>query len=94
MTYRVICWAPGSVGKTCLRAVIDSPDCELVGLYVYSDRKAGQDAGTLARRAETGVIATKDIDEILALEADLVIHTARLQLPYSKRRRRHLSTAA
>jgi hypothetical protein len=83
VTYRVICWAPGSVGKTCLRAVIDAPDCELVGLYVYSDRKVGVDAGTLARRAETGVIATKDIDEILALDADVVIHTARLQVPYS-----------
>jgi hypothetical protein len=83
MTYRVICWAPGSVGRTCLRAVLDSPDCELVGLYVYSDRKVGQDAGTLARRPETGVIATNDIDEILALDADVVIHTPRLQVPYS-----------
>ncbi|WP_374654928.1 hypothetical protein [Phenylobacterium sp.] len=33
---RVIQWATGSMGKTCLRAVIDSPDCELVGLFVYS----------------------------------------------------------
>jgi hypothetical protein len=84
MTPRVIQWATGSIGKTCLRAVIDSPDCELVGLFVYSDRKAGLDAGTVARRPTTGVIATKDIEEILALDADVVVHTARLQVPYSK----------
>jgi hypothetical protein len=82
MTYRVIQWATGSVGRSCLRAVLDSPDCELVGLYVYSDAKAGQDAGTLARRAETGVLATRDIEQILALDADVVIHTPRLQVPY------------
>ena len=31
---------------------LDSPDCELVGLYVYSDRKVGRDAGAIARRAD------------------------------------------
>jgi len=83
MKYRVIQWATGSMGKTCLRAVIDHPDLELVGLFVYSDEKAGRDAGEIARRAPTGVIATKNIDEILALEADVVIHAPRIQFPYS-----------
>lgn len=82
MTVRVVQWATGSIGRTCLRAVLDSPDCDLVGLYVYSDRKLGRDAGSLARRGETGVLATSDINEILALDSDIVIHTARLQLPY------------
>jgi hypothetical protein len=81
--YRVIQWATGSIGRTCLRAVLDSDDCELVGLYVYSDRKLGRDAGSIARREDTGVVATSDIEEVLALDADVVIHTARLQLPYS-----------
>jgi hypothetical protein len=58
MKYRVIQWATGSMGKTCLRAVIDHPDLELVSLYVCSDRKAGRDAGEIARRNPTGVIAT------------------------------------
>jgi hypothetical protein len=84
MTYRVIQWATGSIGKTCLRAVLDSPDCELAGLYVYSDRKLGKDAGAIARRADTGVLATGDIEDILALDADVVIHTARLQIPYER----------
>jgi len=82
MAYRVIQWATGSIGKTCLRAVLDSPDCELVGLYVYGDGKLGRDAGSMARRPETGVLATRDRDEILALDADVVIHTPRLQVPY------------
>ncbi|MEV4319134.1 hypothetical protein [Actinocrispum sp. NPDC049592] len=82
MTYRIVQWATGSIGKTCLRAVLDSPDCELAGLYVYSDRKLGRDAGSIARRPDTGVLATNDIEDILRLDADVVIHTARLQLPY------------
>jgi len=82
MTYRVIQWATGAMGKSCLRAVIDHPATELVGLYVYGDDKAGRDAGDIARRDPTGVIATRDIDEILALEADVVIHCARLAPPY------------
>ena len=84
MTVRVVQWATGSIGRTCLRAVLDSPDCELVGLYVYSDKKLGRDAGSIARRSDTGVLATDDIDAILALDADIVIHTARLQLPYER----------
>ncbi|MEO8114131.1 MAG: hypothetical protein ABI655_07125 [Phenylobacterium sp.] len=82
MTRRVIQWATGAMGKTCLRAIIDHPDLELVGLYVYSDAKAGQDAGDIARRPPTGVKATRSMDEILALDADVVVHAARLQPPY------------
>ena len=84
MRYRVIQWATGSMGKTCLRAVIDHPDLELAGLYVYSDRKVGRDAGEIARRAPTGVIATNRIEEILALDADVVIHAPRIQFPYRR----------
>lgn len=75
-------WATGSIGKTCLRAVLDSPDHELVGLLVYGDRKDGQDAGSIARRPESGVLATRDREQIFALDADVVIHTPRLQVPY------------
>ncbi|MBJ7411466.1 MAG: hypothetical protein JHD15_14025 [Phenylobacterium sp.] len=82
MTYRVIQWATGAMGKSCLRAVIDHPAMQLVGLYVYGEGKAGRDAGDIARRDPTGVIATRDIDEILALDADVVIHCARLAPPY------------
>ncbi|GAA3207869.1 hypothetical protein [Actinocorallia longicatena] len=82
MTVRVIQWATGAIGKTTLRAVLDAPDLELAGLFVYGDRKAGRDAGDIARRPLTGVIATRDRAEILATDADLVIHAPRLQDPY------------
>lgn len=81
MRYRVIQWATGAMGKACLRAIVDHPAMELAGLYVYGD-KAGRDAGDIARRPATGVIATRDIDQILALDADVVIHCARLAPPY------------
>lgn len=81
---RVVQWATGSIGKTCLRAVLDDPSLDLVGLYVYSDTKAGRDAGEIARRELTGVRATRDVQEILALDADVVLHTPRLQIPYER----------
>ena len=82
MTYRVIQWATGAMGKTCLRTIIDHPDLELAGLYVYGYKKAGRDAGDIAYRDETGVVATRDIEDILAIDADIVIHAARLQPRY------------
>lgn len=80
--HRIIQWATGAMGKTCLRSIIDHPDLELAGLYVYSDAKAGRDAGEIARRVPTGVIATRSIDDILALDADVVLHCPLLQFPY------------
>ncbi|HEX2902638.1 MAG TPA: hypothetical protein VHO01_04205 [Jatrophihabitans sp.] len=80
--WRVVQWATGAIGKTTLRAVLAHPDLDLVGLYVYSERKAGQDAGTVARVEPTGVRATRSRDEILALDADVVLHTARIGIPY------------
>jgi hypothetical protein len=82
MKYRVIQWATGGMGRNCLRAVIDHPAMELVGVLVYGRDKVGKDAGDIARRAPTGVIATDDVEAILALEADVVIHAARLAPPY------------
>ncbi|MGC0362232.1 hypothetical protein ABH922_000216 [Rhodococcus sp. 27YEA15] len=84
MPYKVIQWGTGSVGRTALRRVIDDPDFELVGVYVTSEQKNGLDAGTIAKRPPTGVIATNVIEEILALEADAVIHTSLLSVPYDE----------
>ncbi len=82
MSYRVIQWATGAMGKTCLRAVIDHPELKLAGLYVYSESKEGCDAGEIAYREPTGVIATRSMEEILAIDADVVIHAPRIQFPY------------
>ncbi len=72
--YRIIQWATGNIGLRSLRAVIEHPSMELVGLYVYSDDKVGRDAGDLCGTAPTGVIASRNIDEMVALEADCVLY--------------------
>lgn len=72
--YRVVQWATGNIGLRSLRAVIEHPDLELVGLYVYSDAKVGQDAGELCGLGPTGVVATRDEAAILALKADCVLY--------------------
>jgi 2,4-diaminopentanoate dehydrogenase len=72
--HRVVQWATGNIGLRSLRAVIEHPSLELVGLYVYSDAKAGRDAGDLCGVGPTGVIATRDIEDIVALRADCVLY--------------------
>ena len=64
---RVIQWATGSVGSAQLREVIDRPDLELVGLYLYGQSKLDIDAGVLVGRPPTGVAATDDASAILEL---------------------------
>jgi 4-hydroxy-tetrahydrodipicolinate reductase len=75
-SYRVVQWATGNIGMRSLRAVIEHPDLELVGLYVYSEAKAGKDAGKLCGLEPTGVNATRDVEEILALKPDCVLYMA------------------
>ncbi|MGQ0836908.1 MAG: NAD(P)H-dependent amine dehydrogenase family protein [Gammaproteobacteria bacterium] len=82
--YRVVQWATGSMGRTALRRVIDHPDLELVGVYVYDERKVGIDAGDIARRPATGVRATNRIEDVLALEPDVVLHMSRITEPYDR----------
>ena len=53
---------------------------ELVGAKVYSEDKDGVDAGVLAGRQPCGVVATQDVDEILALGADCVAYFPRHRL--------------
>jgi 4-hydroxy-tetrahydrodipicolinate reductase len=72
--YRVVQWATGNIGTCSLRAVIGHPELELVGLFVYSDVKAGRDAGDLCGLDPTGVVATTEVEDILALEPDCVIY--------------------
>ena len=46
--YRVVQWATGNIGSHSLRAVIQHPDLDLVGLYVYSEDKGGATPGSSA----------------------------------------------
>jgi 2,4-diaminopentanoate dehydrogenase len=72
-SYRVIQWATGVVGKTALKHFIENPVINLVGVYVTNPEKIGKDAGDLVGLPRTGVIATNDIEALIALEADYVL---------------------
>lgn len=71
-TYRVIQWATGTVGSVSLRHIIENPAYELAGVLVYNPEKAGKDAGDLVGLPKTGVLATGDIEKIIATDADCV----------------------
>ena len=75
MTYRVIQWATGGVGRAAIEGVIAHPDLELVGCWVHSAAKEGQDVGALVGRDSVGIAATRDVDALLAFNADCVIYS-------------------
>ncbi|KRB78375.1 dihydrodipicolinate reductase [Nocardioides sp. Root190] len=68
---RVIQWTTGNIGRRSAHAILTRPDLELVGVFAHGADKIGRDAAELCDWPEpTGVIATDDIDELLALGAD------------------------
>jgi len=75
--YRVIQWATGAQGVESIQAMIDRTDLDLVGGWVHSPEKDGVDLGVLAGRPPIGVTATRDIDALLALDADCVAYMPR-----------------
>jgi hypothetical protein len=72
--YRVVQWATGNIGLRSLRAVIEHPRYELVGLWVHSPEKVGRDAGELCGLPPVGVKATSSIEDIIALKADCILY--------------------
>jgi hypothetical protein len=72
--YRVVQWTTGNVGKSSVAAIASNPNLELVGLYAWSDEKAGRDAGELVGIEPLGVTATNDVDALLALKPDCVVY--------------------
>ncbi len=81
MTYRVIQWATGGVGRAAIQGVADHPELELVGCWVHSEAKVGQDAGEIAGAGKLGVAATNDADALLALVADCVVYSPVMENP-------------
>ncbi|HEX3796764.1 MAG TPA: hypothetical protein VHV57_19885 [Acidimicrobiales bacterium] len=75
MSYKVIQWATGGVGRAAMGAVLDHPELELAGAWVHSADKDGVDLGTLAGRSAIGIHATRDIDALLATDADCVLYS-------------------
>ncbi len=73
----VVQWATGNIGTRSLRAVIEHPSLELSGVFVYTEEKDGLDAGDLCGLGPVGVRATRDFDEIIALNPDCVLYMPR-----------------
>jgi len=77
MAYKVVQWSTGNVGRYALRAIINHPELELVGLIVSNPEKDGLDAAELCGLDEkTGIRASTDIDEVLSGDIDCVCYTA------------------
>ena len=77
MAIKVAAIGTGNVGRHALSQLITDPAYELTGVWVSSEAKAGQDAGTLAGLdVSTGVIATTDLDEVLATQPECAVYTA------------------
>lgn len=77
MTYRVVQWSTGNVGRHALAGIDARPDLELAGVWVSNPAKVGRDAGELAGLGrDLGVTATGDEDALLALRPDCVVYTS------------------
>jgi 2,4-diaminopentanoate dehydrogenase len=84
MPYRVIQWSSGNVGRHVVAAVAERADLKLVGMYVYAPTTVGRDAGEVAGVGNLGVKATNDFERLLALKADVVIHSPLPSLVYGE----------
>jgi hypothetical protein len=74
---RVVQWGCGNTGSVALKAIIESAELELVGLWVHNADHVGRDAGELAGvEIVTRVEATSDVDAVVALDADCVCYMA------------------
>ncbi|MES9542274.1 dihydrodipicolinate reductase [Actinomadura sp. NPDC000600] len=77
MTYRVVQWSTGNVGRHAIAGIDARPDLELAGVWVSNPAKLGRDAGDLAGLGrDLGVTATGDADALLALRPDCVVYTS------------------
>ncbi|HEX6476864.1 MAG TPA: hypothetical protein VF005_06285, partial [Acidimicrobiales bacterium] len=77
MSYRVVGWSTGNVGRHAIAGIHAHPDLDLIGVWVSSSAKAGRDAGELAGiGTELGIHATTDAESLLALRPDCIVHSA------------------
>ncbi|MQY09604.1 NAD(P)H-dependent amine dehydrogenase family protein [Actinomadura macrotermitis] len=77
MTYRVVQWSTGNVGRHAIAGIDAHPELELTGVWVSNPAKAGRDAGDLAGLGRAlGVAATTDAGALLATRPDCVVYTA------------------
>jgi hypothetical protein len=80
VTLRVVQFSTGHVGRHSLRAIIERPELELIGVHAASPGKVGRDAAELCGLGEpTGVVATDDLAALVGLKADCVVYTSQAE---------------
>jgi 2,4-diaminopentanoate dehydrogenase len=84
MVYSIIQWGSGNVGSQAIAAIAQRRDLKLKGLFVYNQDKVGRDAGEIAGIGRIGVKATNNVEKMLALDADCVIHSPLSSLVYGE----------
>ncbi len=74
MSYKVIQWTTGFVGREAVKGILAHPELDLVGVYAWSEHKVGKDVGELCGIEPIGVKATNDVDSLLSMGADCVCY--------------------
>jgi hypothetical protein len=76
LSYKVVQWGTGNLGKLAVQSILKHPELELIGTWVSSSEKAGRDAGELSGVAPIGVLATQDADALINGDADCICYAA------------------
>lgn len=72
---RVVVWGTGFVGQMVIAEIVKHPLFELVGVGVSNPEKVGRDVGEIcALGGPIGIAATDDIDALIALKPDALVH--------------------
>jgi 4-hydroxy-tetrahydrodipicolinate reductase len=71
---RIVVWGTGFVGKMVIPEVLRHPTFELVGVGVNSKDKVGRDVGDICGIEPIGLTATDDLDALIALRPDALVH--------------------
>ena len=74
MSKRVVIWGTGVVGSMVIAEVARHPEFELVGVGVSNPDKVGRDAGEVCGVDPIGVVCTDDVDALIALRPDALVH--------------------
>jgi hypothetical protein len=75
MTKRIVVWGTGFVGAMVIPEIVAHPLFELVGVGVSNPDKVGRDAAELCGLdTATGVRATDDVDALIDLAPDALVH--------------------
>ena len=67
-------WGTGFVGRMVIPEIVRHPCFELVGVGVSAPDKVGRDAGEICGIEAIGVDATDDVDRLVALQPDALVH--------------------